>query len=283
LQRSLFRPAAVLAMTGGLMFATALPALAHYPMVSGTAVCSSAGKYVITWTVQNSESIQKMTVDQVSVSPSGITAPDSLKAVYLGHEKKTAMTTLPGTENRTITLSVHGTWPDGVKSTKTASVPLNGTCTPPTTTTTAAPTTTTTVPPTTTTTAAPTTTTTVPPTTTTTAAPTTTTTMAPSTTTTEPSTTTTTAASTTTTAGPTTTSSAPVTTSTVKTEVLGETLTKPADTPKVLGEQAAQPAPGGPLAHTGAAIGLLAFIGGGLLWIGLPLTRYKRRKDETRS
>ncbi|HEV7861588.1 MAG TPA: hypothetical protein VGR20_02770 [Acidimicrobiia bacterium] len=38
--------------------------------------------------------------------------------------------------------------------------------------------------------------------------------------------------------------------------------------------------PSGPLAHTGAAIGLLAFVGGGLLWIGLPLTRYKRRQDD---
>jgi hypothetical protein len=282
LQRSLSRPAAVLAMTGGLIFATALPALAHYPTVSGTAVCSSAGKYVITWSVQNSESTLKMTVDQVSISPSGITAPDSLKAVYLGREKKTATTTLAGTENRTITLSVHGTWPDGVKATKTASVALNGTCTPPTTTTTAAPTTTTTVPPTTTTTAAPTTTTTMAPSTTTTE-PTTTTTTAASTTTTAAPTTTTTEPSTTTTTAATTTSSAPVTTTTVKTDVLGETLTKPADTPKVLGEQAARPAPSGPLAHTGAAVGLLAFVGGGLLWIGLPLTRYKRRKDETRS
>ena len=48
----------------------------------------------------------------------------------------------------------------------------------------------------------------------------------------------------------------------------------------MLGEQTAKPAPGGPLAHTGAAVGLLTFIGGGLLWVGLPLSRYKRRKTE---
>jgi hypothetical protein len=70
----------------------------------------------------------------------------------------------------------------------------------------------------------------------------------------------------------------------VKTEVLGETETAPTTTTtvktEVLGEQVSKPAPGGALPHTGAAIGLLAFLGGGLLWIGLPLSRYKRRRDE---
>jgi hypothetical protein len=71
-----------------------------------------------------------------------------------------------------------------------------------------------------------------------------------------------------------------LTTTTVQTKVLGETLTKPVETPQVLAEPVTKPAPGGALAHTGAAVGLLAFIGGGLLWIGLPLSRYKRRQGE---
>jgi hypothetical protein len=89
---------------------------------------------------------------------------------------------------------------------------------------------------------------------------------------------------TTTTAPTTTTTAAPTTTTTVKTDVLSQTEKAPTTTTtvktEVLGEQVTKPAPGGPLAHTGAAIGLLAFIGGGLLWIGLPLSRYKRRKNE---
>jgi hypothetical protein len=65
--------------------------------------------------------------------------------------------------------------------------------------------------------------------------------------------------------------------------VLGENTTTSTTTEvktEVLGEHVSRPAPGAPLAHTGAAIGFLAFIGGGLLWIGLPLTRYKRRQDD---
>jgi hypothetical protein len=67
--------------------------------------------------------------------------------------------------------------------------------------------------------------------------------------------------------------------------VLGENTTTTTTEVKteVLGEHVSRPVPGAPLAHTGAAIGLLAFIGGGLLWIGLPLTRYKRRQDDEAS
>jgi uncharacterized protein YeaC (DUF1315 family) len=272
-RRSLFRPMAVLAMTGGMVLASALPAWAHYPVVSGTSACAS-GQYVITWTVKNSESTQKMTVDVATVTSGTVTG---LLGEYAGGVSRTATTTLPGTQTGTVTLSVHGTWPDGVKATKTASVVLAGDCKPPvTTTTTSSTTTTTTSSTTTTTTAPPTTTTTAPPTTTTTAAPTTTTTAQPTTTTTAAPTTTTTAPTTTTTA-------APTTTTTVKTEVLGENVTTTTTTgvkTEVLGEHVSRPAPGAPLAHTGAAVGLLAFIGGGMLWIGLPLTRYKRRRDD---
>jgi hypothetical protein len=263
---------AVLAMTGGMVLASALPAWAHYPVVSGTKVCAISGQYVVTWTVKNSESTQKMTVDAASVT-SGTVA--GLLGEYAGGASRTGTTTLPGTQTGTVTLSVHGTWPDGVKATKTVVVTLAGDCKAPvTTTTTTSTTTTTTSAPTTTTTVAPTTTTTAPPTTTTTQAPTTTTTVAP--------TTTTTGAPTTTTTGPTTTTTAaPTTTTTVKTEVLGETTTTTTGVKtEVLGEQLTRPAPGAPLAHTGAAVGLLAFIGGGLLWIGLPLTRYKRRQAD---
>ncbi|HEV7687980.1 MAG TPA: hypothetical protein VGQ80_15505 [Acidimicrobiia bacterium] len=283
MRRTLFRPMAVLAMTGGMVLASALPAWAHYPVVSGTKVCAISGQYVVTWTVKNSESTQKMTVDAATVT-SGTVA--GLLGQYAGGASRTGTTTLPGTQTGTVTLSVHGTWPDGVKATKTAVVTLAGDCKPPVTTTTTTSTTTTTRPPvTTTTTSAPTTTTTVAPTTTTTAAPTTTTTQGPTTTTTAPPTTTTTGAPTTTTTGPTTTTTdAPTTTTTVKTEVLGETTTTTTGVKtEVLGAQLTKPAPGAPLAHTGAAVGLLAFIGGGLLWIGLPLTRYKRRQDDEAS
>jgi hypothetical protein len=72
----------------------------------------------------------------------------------------------------------------------------------------------------------------------------------------------------------------------VATQVLAQTETKDPTTTTtagttVLGEQATRPVPHGPLAHTGAAIGLLVFIAGGFLWIGIPLSRAKRRRDDT--
>lgn len=267
---------AVLAMTGGMVFASALPAWAHYPLVSGSSACT-AGQYVISWTVKNSETTQKMTVDSATVTAGTVTG---LTGVYNGSASRTATTTLPGTQTGTVTLSVHGTWPDGVKATKSASVTLKGDCQPPVTTTSSTTTTSTSTTSSTTTTSSSSTTTTsttAPSTTTTTAAPTTTTTAAPTTTTTAAPTTTTTAPTTTTTV-------APTTTTTVKTEVLGETTTTTAGvTTQVLGEHLSKPAPGGALPHTGAAVGLLAFIGGGLLWMGLPLTRYRRRREEAGS
>ena len=230
-----------------------------------------------------------MTIDQISVS-SGTVVGIAVGAVFPPQPKtgsvKTATTTSSGTKTGSVTLTVRGDWAGGSQNVvRTASVTLPGGCLVPTTTststtsTTTTSTTTTTTPPppssttTTTTTSAPTTTTTEPPTTTTTEPPTTTTT-GPTTTTTGPPTPSTTGPTTTTTTAP------PTTTTTLRTTVLGETLTKAAETPPVLGEQATGPAPSGPLAHTGAAIGLLAFVGGGLLWIGLPLSRYKRRKAE---
>ena len=286
-----FRPLAVLALSGGLIIGTALPALAHHPELSGVVACTS-GQQIITWTVKNSEtttgSNRTMTIDQLSVS-SGSVVGLAVGAVFPPQPKvgsvKTATTTLSGTKTGTVTLTVRADWYGGSQDVvRSTSVTLAGGCTVPTTTTTVPPTTTTTttVPPTTTTTLPPTTTTTQPPTTTTTQPPSTTTTQPPTTTTTQPPTTTTTGPTTTTTQPPTTTTTVPsTTTSTVlttitteQTEVLGETLTK-AETPEVLAEKAT--APGGPLAHTGAAIGLLAFLGGGLLWIGVPLRRFKRR------
>ena len=59
MRRSLFRPVAVLAMAGGLVVGTALPALAHHPILSGARSCNS-GKQIITWTVKNSESSAKV-------------------------------------------------------------------------------------------------------------------------------------------------------------------------------------------------------------------------------
>lgn len=281
MRRNLFRSMAVLGMTGGMVFAWAMPAWAHYPVVSGSAACSS-GEYRVTWTVRNSESSLTMTVDKASVTLGTVSG---LTGAYGGGASRTAQTTLPGTTAATVTLSVHGTWPDGVSTTRTAAVALAGTCTAPVTTTTTTSTTTTS---TTTSSTTTTTTTAPPPTTTTTTASTTTTTAAPTTTTTTaaPTTTTTTAPTTTTTAGPTTTTTAPpTTTSTVATQVLGQTETKESTTTTtaaatVLGEAVAPPVPHGGLAHTGAAIGLLAVIGGGLLWVGLPLSRYKRREDD---
>jgi hypothetical protein len=279
-RRSLSRPAAVLALTGGLVLGTALPALAHHPILSASTGCN-AGEQVITWTVKNSESSKSMTVYKVSVS-SG-TVPGLLNSVFTGSQSQTFTTTLPGTQKGTVKLTVWGRWTNGVTEDRDTSATLKGDCKPPATTTSSTSPTTTSSTSTTTTTTEPTTTTTTAPTTTTTEPPTTTTTIttAPSTTTTEPPTTTTsTEPPTTTTTVLTTSSTAPTTTSTVQTEVLGETLTKPADNPQVAGEQAAAPAPSSPLARSGAAIGLLAFIGGGLLWLGVPLTRYKRRPDE---
>jgi len=139
--RSLFRPMAV---AGDDRRAWSWPRRCrpgrHYPVVSGTSTCSS-GQYVINWTVKNSESTQNMTVDVATVTAGTVTGLTGLTGLYAGGASRTAATTLAGTQTGTVTLSVHGTWPDGVKATKTASVVLKGDCKPPVTTTTSSTTT----------------------------------------------------------------------------------------------------------------------------------------------
>ena len=291
---SMFRPVAVITVIGGLVVGTALPAFAHHPELSGIVACTS-GQQVITWTVRNSEttsgSNRTMTIDQISAT-SGTVEGLVVGTVFPPQPKagsvRTATTTVSGTKTGSVTLTVRGDWAGGSQNVvRTVRVTLPGGCTVPTTTSTSTTTTSTTTTSTTTTSSTTTTTTTAPPpsttssTTTTTRPPTTTTTEPPTTTTTEPPTTTTTEPpTTTTTGGPTTTTTTPsTTTTTLETTVLGTTLTKPLDTPQVLGEEVTKPAPSAPLARTGAAIGVLAFLGGALLWIGLPLTRYKRRRN----
>ena len=283
----LVRPLAVLALSAGLVVGTALPALAHHPELSGSVACTN-GQQIITWTIKNSESTsgsnRTMVVDQISVS-AGTVVGVAVNAVFppkpTSGSVKTATTTFSGTNTGPVTLTVRADWIGGSQNVvRTASVTLPGQCTVPTTTTTTT-------------------------TTTTSTTTTTTTTVPPShhhhhdrapadhhhhdrapadhhhhdrapadhhhddrapadhhhdhhrrrppatTTTTEP-----------------------------PAKVLGTTLTRD-DTPQVLGETATKP--GGSLAHTGAALGMLVFVGGALLWLGVPLSRYKRRDGESES
>lgn len=53
MNRALKRLGLVLAAVTVGVFATATPALAHHPIISGTAVCQANGTYDITWTVGN--------------------------------------------------------------------------------------------------------------------------------------------------------------------------------------------------------------------------------------
>ena len=196
-RRAVFGGAAA-GLVAMFVVATALPAWAHHPVLSGQTVCSN-GDHLITWSIGNSETGTTMNIQTATATLGAQTFAVTGYATSVGPSGTTsATTTVPGGSTGDVTLSVFAKWSDGVTATRTTTVHLQSSCTPLTTTTTIAPTTTTTVAPTTTTTEAPTTTTTEAPTTTTTVQPTTTTsTTIDSSTTVEPTTSTTVSDSTT--------------------------------------------------------------------------------------
>ncbi len=186
------RALVMLVVIVGVLAATVGTAFAHFPVVSGTVVCTN-GEHVITWSVWNNSAgtpdvmeLQGVTVTQgatvvgtVVGFGNGTSLPPGIANLITG------TTTLSGTMTGTVRLTVIGTYPETTFPglTRTADVVLPPNCIPTTTTTVA---TTTTTAATTTTTVATTTTTTAPTTTTTVPAATTTATTPPTTSATVP-------------------------------------------------------------------------------------------------
>jgi hypothetical protein len=167
--------AASLAVVGLFVVGTAVPAWAHYPVLSGYTVCSD-GPHVITWSIGNSEANKTMHIDSATATLGAQTFAVTGYSADVAGSATSATTTLPTGSSGSVTLSVQVSWPvDNFHATDHTSVTLISGCSPSTTTTTVAPTTTTTEAPTTTTVEI--TTTTEAPATTTTEAPTTTTTV----------------------------------------------------------------------------------------------------------
>ncbi len=215
----------------GLVAFLALPAWAHFPVLSGETNCPN-GDHVVSWTIANSETdpARPMTIVSADATLGGQHfAVTGYVSPVAASDTTPATTVIPGSVTGTVVLTINASWPDGVTATRTTSVALEPNCVG-TTTTTIAPTTTTVEA--TTTTVEP-TTTTVEPSTTTTEAPTTTTTVEATTTTEEPTTTTTVAPTTSTLVSP----STVVSTTTIPIGKLGTTV-PPTTEPSSLTAQA---------------------------------------------
>ena len=142
------RPAVLAVVLAGAvsMFGAAV-ALANHPILSGQAACNQ-GQFVITWTVQNSETTiasggtgRTMTISALSVAPgslpvSGISVGQVLQPQPLSGSSATGTTTVPGSTTGNVTLSVTGHFfePNGTDTglidTETVSVGLSGGCVP---------------------------------------------------------------------------------------------------------------------------------------------------------
>jgi LPXTG-motif cell wall-anchored protein len=255
------------------------PAFAHYSTQSGQTSCSD-GAHVITWSIHNSESNQKMTIDSATAVAGGQSYAVTGYAQPVDFSGTTSATTVvPGGTTGTAVLTIHTSWPDHITYSGTAQVTLLSDCS----TTTTQSTTTTTYP---------TTTTTYPVTTTTQhQCECSTTTTQPVTTTTQHQcecSTTTTQPVTTTTAAQTTTTTEPVTTTTQKIRELGSTTivtttTQPKAKPSTtLGAQGstvpttlASPI-AAVLPHTGSGTTVPVIFGGLCIGIGAALAMRKR-------
>ncbi len=253
------RALVMLVVIVGVLAATVGTAFAHFPVVSGSVVCTN-GEHVITWSVWNNSA---GTPDVMVLQGVTVTQGATVVGTVVGFGNGTSLppgianqisgtTTLAGTMTGTARLTLVGTYPGTTFPglTRTADVVLPPVCIPTTTTTVA----------------------------------TTTTTVA--TTTTTAATTTTTAATTTTTAttAPTTTApTAPPTTSATVPQVSSTTVAPPSTVPTVIvpvpgGGGGGNPVPGdsGQIAFTGSdtgpliALSLLAIAGGmgALTWAG---------------
>lgn len=166
---------AVAVLTAGLLALGISSASAHHPILSGNAVCS-AGNQVVTWDLQNSETVTgtNRAMYVVSSSLPAFTVGQRVEPQPLVGSTVQGSSTYPPAQTGTVTLDVHARWdqpgPQDVAASATVQllgdcVPATTTTQPPRTTTTQAPTTTTQALTTTTTSAviAATTTTTTPP------------------------------------------------------------------------------------------------------------------------
>lgn len=122
---------------------TAAPAWAHHAIVSGSQSCTN-GDHQVSWSIGNSETVQAMTIVSAAAQ-AGVTAVavTGYTNPIAGNGSTAAASTVPGVLGGSVTITVHGLWPDGITSTVTATVPLGDPCVPSMTTTTGAPTTTT--------------------------------------------------------------------------------------------------------------------------------------------
>lgn len=133
------RPGLAALLVMGAIVGLATPASANHPVVSGRVACVG-DQQVVTWTVENSESVsgtdRTMTVDEISVSPgtvSGVEAGDVLPPTPRAGSSRTATTVLPGDWTGRVTLAVLAHWSDGglQDQVRRATVEVPGGCEPP--------------------------------------------------------------------------------------------------------------------------------------------------------
>ncbi len=112
------------------VLAIGVPAWAHHPVLSGETVCSD-GTHVITWSIGNSETDKVMTIASASASDgTHIFAVTGYSGTVGPSGSTSATTTVAGGVAGTVTLTVTGTWPDGVTATRQTSVALIESCGP---------------------------------------------------------------------------------------------------------------------------------------------------------
>lgn len=113
---------------------------AHHAEISGVSTCS-AGDQIVTWSIGNSQPKEAMTIVSARAALQGDVWPVVGYTSPVAPSGATeATTTLPGGSTGALVLTVRGSWPDGHRSARQASVGLSGDCPPPTSTTTAPPT-----------------------------------------------------------------------------------------------------------------------------------------------
>jgi hypothetical protein len=117
--------------------ALASPASAHHPIVTGNAVCDTAvGDWVVTWTVDNSESDLQGRLIDVDLTPAGTTVTNIVVGATLprhGEGTLTGTQKVPARET-SARLTVEGQWNrDGriIQAKDSATVTFEGRCAPP--------------------------------------------------------------------------------------------------------------------------------------------------------
>jgi hypothetical protein len=129
------RTGIVAIVAAGALVASALPASAHHPVLSGEPSCPTNETRRITWTIGNSEDDagKDMTIQSISaVTGGGDTVSVVGYSSPLGpNETTTARSDLPGTFTGAVVLTVTGTWVTGQISTRSTTVTVMLTCGPP--------------------------------------------------------------------------------------------------------------------------------------------------------